>query len=71
MGRLLAVVLEAAGRDARDQRLLLGIGWRPLYERLDALIQEVVGIDRGSGVHGWERLDALILRLRAMVQARG
>ena len=51
LGRLLAVVLEAAGRDARDQRLLLGIGWRPLYERLDALIQEVVGIDRGSGVH--------------------
>ena len=51
MGRLLAVVLEAAGRDARDQRLLLGIGWRPFYERLDALIQEVVGIDRGSGVH--------------------
>ena len=51
MGRLLAVVLEAAGRDARDQRPLLGIGWKPLYERLDALIREVVGIDRGSGVH--------------------
>ena len=40
------MVLEAAGRDARDQRPLLGIGWRPLYERLDALIREAEVIDK-------------------------